>query len=102
MNNDVLILSRAELANIVSTTLREGLKGIYAKLDHLEAAINDHGNDLKGYSTEKVCEMLNISSATLWRWAKMGKLTPIKCGKKRLYLKADIDNYLNGIAHEQA
>lgn len=38
---------------------------------------------------------LNVTDATLWRWAKSGYLVPIKVGRKSIYLKSDIDRILN-------
>lgn len=39
--------------------------------------------------------ILGVTSATLWRWAKNGYLVPIKVGRKNVYLKSDIDRILN-------
>jgi len=38
---------------------------------------------------------LNVTDATLWRWAKSGYLVPIKVGRRCIYLKSDIDRILN-------
>lgn len=37
-----------------------------------------------------VMEYLGIKGTTLWSWAKMGILTPIKIKRKCLYRKSDI------------
>lgn len=38
---------------------------------------------------------LNVTDATLWRWAKSGYLVPIKVGRRSVYRKSDIDRILN-------
>lgn len=41
-------------------------------------------------SREKVAEMLEVSTATLWRWQKLNYLVPIMVGGKRRYRKSDV------------
>ena len=41
-------------------------------------------------SREKVAEMLEVSTATLWRWQKLNYLVPILVGGKRRYRKSDV------------
>ena len=46
-------------------------------------------------SRTKVMEMLEVASATLWRWEKCGYLVPVSvCGKKR-YRLSDIQRLLD-------
>lgn len=45
---------------------------------------------------DMVLEMLNISSPTLWRWAKTGYLVPINVGGQKRYKSTDIDEILEG------
>jgi len=47
-------------------------------------------------SRDKVMEMLDISSATLWRWQKTGYLMPINVGGKRRYRMSDVKKILEG------
>ncbi len=51
-------------------------------------------NELACVSREQACEMLGVSSGTLWRWNKEGYLKTIKVGYKVLYRKSDIENML--------
>ena len=41
-------------------------------------------------SRETVAEMLEVSTATLWRWQKLNYLVPIMVGGKRRYRKSDV------------
>lgn len=47
-------------------------------------------------SREKVMEILGVSSATLWRWNKMGYLSPLNVGGKRRYRMSDVRRILEG------
>ena len=47
-------------------------------------------------SREKVMEILGISSATLWRWQKIGYLVPLNVGGKRRYRMSDVRKLLEG------
>ena len=51
----------------------------------------------EAYLTSKeVARMLGVSYCTLWRWNKSGYLCHVKCGRKSLYKKSDIDKLING------
>lgn len=43
---------------------------------------------------EDAAKALNVTLSTLWRWAKMGYLNPVKIGTKVLYRATDIDSML--------
>ena len=49
-------------------------------------------------SKDKVCEMLDVSVTTLWRWEKVGYLVPLNFGGQKRYRKSDIDKILEGAA----
>ena len=46
-------------------------------------------------SRTKVMEMLEVASATLWRWEKCGYLIPLSVGGKKRYRLSDIQRLLN-------
>lgn len=48
---------------------------------------------------QKVMEYLHIKPTTLWQWAKMGILTPIKIKRKCFYRKSDILALQSGNNH---
>lgn len=43
----------------------------------------------------EVCDLLHVSSNTLWRWGKSGYLVPNKVGRTPMYRLSDID-FLRG------
>lgn len=47
-------------------------------------------------SKEKVCEMLDVSTTTLWRWEKAGYLVPVAFGGQKRYKKSDVQRILEG------
>ena len=51
-------------------------------------------------SRDKVMEMLDVSQATLWRWAKNGYLVPLNVGGKRRYRMSDVKRILEGDAQK--
>ncbi len=44
----------------------------------------------------EVCEILHVSSNTLWRWNKSQYLCSVKVGRTPMYRKSDIDNLRQG------
>ena len=47
-------------------------------------------------TTEEVCEKLQVTKPTLWRWAKMRYLVQKKVGHKNYYLLSDIKELRKG------
>lgn len=45
-------------------------------------------------SVDKVCEMLDVSKPTLWRWEKSGYLLPVRIGGKVRYKMSDVKRLL--------
>lgn len=43
----------------------------------------------------QAAEALNVTFATLWRWAKDGYLVPVKIGNKVLYRATDVEAILH-------
>lgn len=46
--------------------------------------------------TEDVCKLLNVTKPTLWRWAQIKYLVPVKVGRKNYYRVADIEALRKG------
>ena len=61
----------------------------------LEQLITDQNTETYP-SREKVMELLGVSEATLWRWAKTGYLVPLNVGGKRRYRMSDVKRILEG------
>ena len=62
----------------------------------LEQLITDQNTETYP-SREKVMELLGVSEATLWRWAKTGYLVPLNVGGKRRYRMSDVKRILEGV-----
>ena len=46
-------------------------------------------------SVDKVCEMLDVSKPTLWRWEKSQYLVPVRIGGKVRYRMSDVKRILD-------
>lgn len=46
-------------------------------------------------SPKQVCEILDVSKPTLWRWKNQGYLVPIEVGGKRRYRMSDVKKIVN-------
>lgn len=46
--------------------------------------------DSKFYKIEDVCELLQVSKITIYRWIKSGKITAYKVGKSYLFKISDV------------
>jgi len=47
------------------------------------------------YTEREACEYLRVSSVTLWRERKKGKISFRRVASKIIYLQEDLENYLN-------
>ena len=46
--------------------------------------------------TEDVCKLLKVTKPTLWRWAQIKYLVPVKVGRKNFYKASDIEALRKG------
>lgn len=60
------------------------------------ASKNEPQQEEKYLTTDEVCEILHVSSNTLWRWNKTGYLNSVKVGRTPMYKQSDIDNLRGG------
>lgn len=60
----------------------------------LEKQIRDE-NEEKYLSSDDVCEMLDVSKPTLWRWEKMEYLILLRVGGKVRYKLSEVKQILN-------
>lgn len=89
----------SELSNLnanvsVSITLAD-LQEFVAEMV-AKAAAKPQEPEEKYLTIDQVCELLNVSSNTLWRWNRSGYLTSHKVGRTPHYLKTDVDKLLKG------
>lgn len=61
-----------------------------------EAAAKPVEAEKKYLTTDEVCEILHVSSNTLWRWNKSKYLCSVKVGRTPMYRQSDIDNLRQG------
>ena len=60
----------------------------------LEQKIRDEHEE-KFLSPDDVCEMLNVSKPTLWRWEKLEYLLPLRVGGKVRYKLSEVKQILS-------
>ena len=78
-NNIQVVVSLADLNEFFEEKISEAV------------ASRGQEKEEKYLSVDEVCEVLKVSSNTLWRWNKNGYLKPNKVGRKSVYLLSDID-----------
>ena len=47
-------------------------------------------------TADEACRLLSVTKPTLWRWAQIKYLVPVKVGRKNYYRVADIDALRKG------
>ena len=105
MFSDIITLSKECPGLQVTITLAELVEGINIAIAGTKRELEQLITDQKAEtypSREKVMEMLDVSQATLWRWAKNGYLVPLNVGGKRRYKMSDIKRILEGNAQKGA
>ncbi len=103
MSVDIIKLAKECPGMQVSITLGELIEAntllIADTKRELEQLITDQNAETYP-SRDKVMEMLDVSQATLWRWAKNGYLVPLNVGGKRRYRMSDVKRILEGDAQK--
>ena len=89
--NELSNLSANVSVCVTLADLREFVSELVA-----EAAAKPHQEEEKFLSVDEVCEILHVSSNTLWRWGKTGYLKSVKVGRTPMYKQSDIDNLRQG------
>lgn len=84
--NVQLVVSAADLRELVNEWCDER--------EAQKEAERKSAEDKQRINKSEIKKALNVTDATLWRWAKSGYLVPIKVGRKNVYLKSDIDRIL--------
>ena len=91
MDNLNTMLSGANVQIVVSLT---DLKEMFNRWQDERDAMKPAEKEDKLLTADEAANLLNITSVTLWRWAKSGYLKSVKAGRKRHYWKSDIDKFL--------
>lgn len=92
MNIKDLLSEGANVAIIVTPT---DLKEFALLLIEETLSAKNQETEPDTYLTpDEVANELGVSKNTLWRWDKIGYLSPVKVGRKPLYKRSDIDSLL--------
>lgn len=85
-NNVQLVVSLADL------------KELWAEWqDERQKSLNEaKKEEVATLTPDQVAARLNVTKVTLWRWQRLGYLTPVKVGRKTLYRQCDIINLMEG------
>lgn len=62
----------------------------------VEAAAKPVEAEERYLSVPEVCELLSVSSNTLWRWNRTGYLRSVKVGRTPQYKLSDVENLRQG------
>lgn len=68
--------------------------------EEAKRAIRDFENEKKmgkTYTRQEVCEILNISTNTLWKITKNGQIKSSNVGRRVVYTQQAVDDYIHGI-----
>lgn len=49
----------------------------------------------KAYTISELCDQFQISKPTLYEWIKMGKITPIKIGRRVFFNRKEVEALLS-------
>lgn len=94
MNVTEILNSGANVTFAISATdLREFSLALIAEAKALESNKPEQESYL---SIQEVCDILHVSSNTLWRWGKSGYLIPCKVGRTPMYKLSDINKLREG------
>lgn len=93
-----------QIPNIqVTITLKDLLDAQTTLLDQAKAALEQQISDAHAdnyISTEKVKEMMGVSTTTLWRWKQRGYLVPVRIGGNDRYRMKDVQRIMEGGSNE--
>ena len=88
-----------ELTNNVQLVVSlADLKELWAEWqDERQKSLNEaKKEECATLTADEVAARLNVTKVTLWRWQRLGYLTPVKVGRKTLYRQTDIINLIAG------
>ena len=81
-------------SNVQVVCSLQDLKEVFNQWQDERDALQPAPKEDRLISADEAASVLNVSSVTLWRWAKMGYLKPVKAGRKVHYWLSTIDNIL--------
>jgi len=92
-------IGKDELVQIFTVVIEDAIKR-HNKTEQEKVVIKEElGDNLTRKEVLALCKIKSL--ATLWNWKQKGKLVPKKkAGKKPLYLRQDVEDFLKGINKE--
>lgn len=84
------------ILQISTNDLREIMRSFYHDERKREEEAFRQRNEKPSISRKEAAKMLDVSLATLWKWAKDGYLVPVKIGTKVMYKMSDVEALLKG------
>lgn len=81
-------------ANVQLVVNAADLKELFIQWQDERDAMQPAPKEDRLLSADEAAAILRVTSVTLWRWAKMGYLKPVKAGRKVHYWQSAIDNLL--------
>ncbi|MBR5639567.1 MAG: helix-turn-helix domain-containing protein [Muribaculaceae bacterium] len=89
-----------ECKNVQLVCSLEDLREIFAEWREeqrkKEQQEQQHQKNAEYLTIDETCKLLDVTKPTLWRWAKMKYLVPVKVGRKNFYKQSDIDALRKG------
>ena len=81
-------------ANVQVVVNLADLKEVFSEwMDERNAMTPAPKEDVR-LTADEAAKQLNVTSVTLWRWAKQGYLQPVRAGRKLYYWQSAIDRLL--------
>lgn len=100
LGNQLVVMSRADLDALVE---KMASSMIATRVEVEDKAVHGNGvspvmyDDERFITREETAILLHVDYSTLWRWNKLGLLTPNKIGPRRvMYKYSDVLKKLNG------
>jgi hypothetical protein len=91
-----LLATNPELArNITITVSGADLLAFARSLKEILSEQTDKSVSEEIIPAEKLAEILNVSSVTLWSWDKKDILKPFYIGNRKFYRRSDIQELIN-------
>lgn len=81
-------------ANVQVVVSVADLKELFHEWQDEREAMKPAPKEDRMLSADEAASILNVTSVTLWRWAKTGYLTPVKAGRKVFYWQSEINRLL--------
>ena len=82
------------LVVITAADLKQAVGELFKEEQERQTAVLEAHRERPTLTRQEAAKALNVTLTTLWRWATIGYLCPVKIGTKVLYRATDIDAIL--------